>query len=108
VTGNSFNATGPQGFRQCGSDARITHAWPSGLRYDNGPIVVAATYAQFKSPDAFADGTPNPDGGVKVKSWNVGASYDFQVVKLHAGFGQTRNGWFQEIGRASCREREKN
>ncbi|HLU20795.1 MAG TPA: porin [Pusillimonas sp.] len=95
--GYSFNANGPQGFRQSGGDDPNTHAWTTGLRYDNGPIGVAATYDQFESPDAFADGTPNPDGGVKVKSWNVGASYDFQVVKLHAGFGQTRNGWFQGI-----------
>src|SRR3546814_1821665 len=28
----------------------------------------------------------------KVKQWNLGLSYDFEVVKLHAGFGQTRDG----------------
>src|SRR5690606_38143665 len=28
----------------------------------------------------------------KVKQWNIGLSYDFEVAKLHAGFGQTRDG----------------
>src|SRR5690554_2044329 len=95
--GYSFNANGSQQFRQSGGDDPNTHAWTTGLRYDNGPIGVAATYDQFEAPESFSDGTPNPDGGIKVKSWNVGASYDFSVVRLHAGFGQTRNGWFQGI-----------
>src|SRR5690606_20165286 len=27
-----------------------------------------------------------------IKVWGLGASYDFEVVKLHAGFGQSRDG----------------
>jgi len=92
--GYSFNANGPQGFEVDGDDPNA-HAWTAGLRYANGPIGAAATYDQFEAPDVFGDGTPNPEGGVKIKSWNVGASYDFSVVRVHAGFGQTRNGWFQ-------------
>ena len=88
--GYSFNASGPQGFEVDGDDPN-TNAWTTGLRYANGPIGVAATYDQFEASDLAAD------PGLKVKSWNVGASYDFSVVKLHAGFGQTRNGWFQSI-----------
>lgn len=88
--GYSFNASGAQGFKVNGEDPN-TSAWTTGLRYTNGPIGLAATYDQFEASDLAAD------PGLKVKSWNVGASYDFSVVKLHAGFGQTRNGWFQSI-----------
>ncbi|MDX3893524.1 porin [Pusillimonas sp.] len=89
--GYSFNASGSQGFEVDGEDPN-THAWTTGLRYANGPIGLAATYDQFEAPETLP-----VDGGVKVKSWNVGASYDFSVARLHAGFGQTRNGWFQGI-----------
>src|SRR5690606_7529602 len=88
--GYSFNASGAQGLKADGEDPN-TSAWTTGLRYDHGPIGVAATYDQFEASDLATD------PGLKVKSWNVGASYDFSVVKLHAGFGQTRNGWFQSI-----------
>jgi len=90
--GYSFNANGSQQFRDSGGDDPNTHAWTTGLRYANGPIGLAATYDQFEAPETLP-----VDGGVKVKSWNVGASYDFSVARLHAGFGQTRNGWFQGI-----------
>ncbi|PWF23255.1 porin [Corticimicrobacter populi] len=54
----------------------------TGLLYSNGPLGLAATYEQ-----ADADNLSN-----KIKAWNLAASYDFEVVKLHAGFGQERNG----------------
>lgn len=88
--GYSFNASGSQQFDNAAGEDPNTHAWTTGLRYANGPIGVALTYDQFEAPETLP-----VDGGTKVKSWNVGASYDFSVVRLHAGFGQTRNGWFQ-------------
>jgi len=87
--GYSFNASGNQKFKVSGGQEPNTRAWTTGLRYGNGPIAAALTYDQFKSPETLAT-----NGGVTVKSWNIGASYDFEVVKVHAGFGQTRNGWF--------------
>src|SRR5690606_3428724 len=60
------------------------------LRYANGPLAAALSYDQAR----MAETEPAGVADVKVKSWNVAASYDFEVVKLHAGFGQTRNGWF--------------
>ena len=59
----------------------------AGVRYVNGPLNVALTYDQLNPANQLGnDATP--------KSWNVGASYDFEVVKLAAAFGQTRDGWF--------------
>lgn len=91
--GYSFNADGSQQFKQSGGDQPNTRAWTTGLRYTNGPIAAALTYDQFKSADTAASRAANK-AGVSVKSWNLGASYDFEVVKVHAAFGQTRNGWF--------------
>ena len=65
----------------------------TGLRYANGPIGVALTYDQVKNDAAEAI-----FGTDKVQQWNIGASYDFEVVKLHAGFGQTRDGLIGAYG----------
>ncbi len=53
-----------------------------GAKYVNGPLAVAASYdrmSQSAAPDA-------------ITSWNIGASYDFEVVKISALFGQDRKG----------------
>ncbi|MYN13450.1 porin [Pusillimonas sp. TS35] len=57
----------------------------TGLRYANGPIGVALTYDQIKNS---ADDT-------KIKAWALGGAYDFEVVKVSAAFGQTKDGWMQ-------------
>jgi len=90
--GYSFNADGNQQFKVSGGDEPNTRAWTTGLRYSNGPLAAALTYDQFKSPEGNG-----LNDGVNVREWNLGASYDFEVVKVYAGFGQTRNGWFQSV-----------
>lgn len=57
-----------------------------GARYANGPVYVAASYDQVYG--ASLSGT----GNEAIKSWNLAGSYDFKVVKLMAGYGQTRDG----------------
>lgn len=67
------------------------HALTTGLRYVNGPIGAALTYDQFKDRNGvLASGS----GDVTAKSWAAAFSYDFEVVKLHLGGGQTRDGMF--------------
>ena len=53
-----------------------------GLVYANGPLAVGASYDNLDADDWDDD----------VTSWAVAASYDFEVVKLHLGFGQDRKG----------------
>lgn len=55
-------------------------------RYANGPIVVALGYDQFMPADVPGQASAN------VKSWNLGGTYDFKVVKLHAAYGQSIDG----------------
>ena len=57
-----------------------------GAKYANGPIYVAAAYDQV-----YGAGTVGT-GDQTIKSWNLAGSYDFKVVKLAAGYGQTRDG----------------
>ena len=74
----------------------------TGLRYANGPIGIALSYDQIRkrglSAATYAGGPAATyvDGeDTTVKSWNIGGSYDFEVVKAYLAFGQTRNGLFE-------------
>ena len=53
-----------------------------GLVYANGPLAVGASYDNLDADNWDDD----------VTSWAVAGSYDFEVVKLHLGFGQDRKG----------------
>lgn len=87
--GYSFNTNGDQGWDIDApgipnADDENNRAITTGLRYANGPIAVALSYDQAKRE---IDDTT-------IKSWNLGGAYDFEVVKAHLAFGQTRNGLF--------------
>jgi len=61
-----------------------------GMQYVNGPLNLAAAYDRF-------DPTNDRVGGksaARIQEYIIGGSYDFEVVKLAAAFGQTRDGWF--------------
>lgn len=89
--GYSFNAAGTQQFKYSGEGQPNTRALTAGLRYANGPIGAALVYDQFKTSET---GPVSGDPGTNVRSLNAALSYDFDVVKVYAGIGQTRNGWF--------------
>jgi len=91
--GYSFNNDGNQGFKDSDGDDPNSRALTAGLRYGNGPLAAALTYDQIKS----AEDLTAPLGDVTVKSWNLAASYDFEIAKVYAGFGQARNGWLSPI-----------
>jgi len=57
----------------------------TGLKYSSGPLIIAASYDQLSKRDI------NP-AEKDVRSWVLGASYDFDVVSLYLGLGQDRNG----------------
>ncbi|CAB3647106.1 porin [Achromobacter marplatensis] len=74
------------GFRTADNTRAIT----AGLRYVNGPLNVALSYDQLNAsnnlPQAAVDATP--------RSYVIGGSYDFEVVKLALAYGRTTDGWF--------------
>jgi predicted porin len=68
-------------------------ALTAGIRYDNGPIAFTADFDQLtKAPDADGSGTGS------IKSWILGGSYDFNVVKLSLAYGQDRGGRVYAVG----------
>ena len=69
-----------------------TRAASLGLRYGNGPLLVALSYDQIMP--AVVEGTVDSN----VKSWNLGGTYDFKVVKAHAAYGQSIDGIIEGTG----------
>jgi predicted porin len=74
------------------SSANNTRAITAGLKYGNGPFYAAATYEKVYAADGSAQ------NGQSVNNWNIGGSYDLKVVKLAAGYGQTRDGFWSGSG----------
>ncbi|MFY3140240.1 porin [Achromobacter xylosoxidans] len=74
------------GFRTADNVRAIT----TGLRYVNGPLNVALSYDQLKASNKQfqeeVDATP--------RSYMIGGSYDFEVVKLALAYARTTDGWF--------------
>jgi len=57
-----------------------------GARYMNGPFYAAASYDKLYGDNARGG------GNASISSWNISGTYDFKVVKIAAGYGQTRDG----------------
>ena len=64
----------------------------AGIKYAAGPVFAAVTYEK-----AFASESSDARG-MTVSNWNIGATYDFKVFKLSAGYGQTRDGFWAGSG----------
>jgi len=78
--GYSFNTTdGTQEFRTRHNNRSLT----TGLRYLNGPLNVAVSFDQVRAANEKA----------KPKIYAIGATYDFEVVKVAAAYGRTSDGW---------------
>jgi len=78
--GYSFNTEDAAGeFRTRHNNRSVT----TGLRYLNGPLNVAVSYDQVRRADVKA----------KPKVYAIGATYDFEVVKVAAAYGRSSDGW---------------
>ena len=68
----------------------------TGLGHTNGPIYVGASfdYQDVKEKNA----STGLDNRSKTKAWNLGGTYDFDVVKLHALYGGQRDGSIGGVG----------
>lgn len=104
--GYSFNADGKQAWDKDIRDLNGNviannkdlnrQAVTAGLRYANGPVGIALTYDQIRNRGlSISNGVVTQGDDTTVKSWNIGGSYDFEVVKAYLAFGQTRNGLFE-------------
>ena len=60
----------------------------AGLRYANGPILVAGIFDYVYSDNRNVTAVNDTN----IKSWSVGGTYDFKVAKVHASYGQNIDG----------------
>lgn len=64
----------------------------TGVQYYNGPLYLTATY------DAFYPNAETAQGNFKpATSSIVGGMYDFNLFKLSAAYGLTKNGWMNAL-----------
>ena len=90
--GKNSKTTSSDGFSDF--EERNTSNWISlGAGYNNGPLTVSASYDRFRTD--FED----TNGEIKSTThmWNLFGSYDFDVVKLHLGYGQVRGAMSNDI-----------
>ena len=82
-------------------EKRDTSNWLStGLGFDSGPVSVGLSYDRFRTdirnrgyefdPLAGEDVPVNTQNKGTTHMWNLFGAYDFEVVKLHLGYGQIR------------------
>ncbi len=74
-----------------------TNGFTFGLGYNNGPIQAGFSYDYQRSKQKLNGVTVGDD---KVKAWNLGFAYDFDVVKLHLMYGQQNDGTVSGFGLA--------
>ncbi len=90
--GKNTKTTGSDGFNDF--EERNTSNWISlGAGYDNGPITVSASYDRFRTDFEGSNGELKGT----THMWNLFGSYDFDVVKLHLGYGQVRGSMSNDI-----------
>jgi GBP family porin len=86
-TGLSLNTPALTGVNAYGTGYK-SRAVSVGLRYANGPILLAGTFDNFQAPASrTARAAPT-----NVKMWALGGTYDFKVVKVHAAYSQSIDG----------------
>ncbi len=64
----------------------------AGAKYGNGPFYAALSYDKLYAAETSAM------NGQSINAWNVSGTYDFKVVKLALGYGQTRDGFWAGSG----------
>ena len=69
-----------------------TRAVTLGINYANGPLTIAASYDQIM-PNPNTPGVPGGGSMPVAKEWNLGGSYNWQVVQLALAVGQNSGGF---------------
>lgn len=85
ANGNGTRGTSGTGYNFATSNN--TRQLTLGAKYANGPFYAAASYDKLYADNGGALGR-----NASISSWNLAGTYDFKVVKLALGYGQTRDG----------------
>ncbi|CAM5179455.1 porin [Oligella ureolytica] len=97
-----------KGFGQTGKyeEEDTTTGVTTGLSYNSGPLYIGATFDYYEVENEKtglgrlnkSTGTGKSDS--KTKAWNIGGTYDFDVVKLHLLYGGQKDGSIGKPGLA--------
>lgn len=82
LTPNAFGSTN-YSFISSNNNRQIT----LGAKYASGPFYMAASYDRVYGTSEAVN-----NSGVSPSAWNLGASYDFKLIKVSLAYGQMRNG----------------
>ncbi|WP_144639601.1 porin [Bordetella genomosp. 13] len=88
AVGYSFNVDANDAAQSGFATADNARGITAGVRYLNGPLNVTLTFDQLNPSNA------SDAGGAKPRQYAIGASYDFEVLKVAAAYGRTSDGWF--------------
>lgn len=86
IVGYSFNYDGG-----AAANDDSNQLWSVGLKYANGPFAVGLGYEGTKLGNNTAWHTAQD--GKNPHNYTLGGTWDFNVVKLHAGFSQMKHGF---------------
>lgn len=78
---------GPEQDRISGEARTDGRAWAIAPRYTNGPLMVGAGYERIDQEQGTGTFAGND---IDIRRWNLGGTYDFNVVKAHLAYGQTK------------------
>ncbi|MFJ1302410.1 porin [Pseudomonadota bacterium AL_CKDN230030165-1A_HGKHYDSX7] len=89
--GYSFNVDSNNDTESGFATADNTRGITAGVRYVQGPLNVTATYEQLNGSNRSAQADAD---SATPRQYSLGATYDFEVVKLAAAYARTTDGWF--------------
>lgn len=92
VAGYTRNGIGDEAATPKGTKSGDAKIWAINPNYSNGPLFVGLNYHQVKIDAA----------DYKDKVWDLGAAYDFGVVRVSAVYGQIKN----EVGNADTKVKQ--
>ncbi|UOF93790.1 MAG: porin [Bordetella sp.] len=99
--GYSFDVSDKDAWSSTGNDQTFT----AGLLYEDGPLTIAASYDSATTSKNISGDSKDKD--INPHTYALGASYDFEIVKLSMAYGRTNDGWLGSMKAAGMHLKDK-
>ena len=87
---NNDGSCGASSSQKVCADTSDAALFGFGVRYANGPLYLTAVYQAQVDDDSAKSFSDRKNTGHGSKSWSLGGTYDFKVVKLYANYFRTK------------------
>ncbi len=84
--GNRSHSKASYNGKTTADDRNADNVFSAGLKFETGPFAIAASFDRFRVDHRTIDDAYT----YSSKSWNIGTSYDFEVVKLYGLYGEVK------------------